>query len=79
MPNTYVDYTGDNTTTSFAFPFPYLDDTHVVVQLDTVALAGGKFVDQTVYYSLHNPNFSFCCYNICYCSSNWRQDKDQKR
>ena len=48
MPNTYVDYTGDNTTTSFAFPFPYLDDTHVVVQLDTVALAGGKFVDQTV-------------------------------
>jgi len=48
MPNTYVDYTGDNTTTSFAFPFPYLDDTHVVVQLDTVALTGGKFVDQTV-------------------------------
>ena len=48
MPNTYVDYTGDNTTTSFAFPFPYLDDTHVVVQIDTAALAGGKFVDQTV-------------------------------
>jgi hypothetical protein len=48
MANTYVDYIGDNTTTSFAFPFPYLDDTHVVVQLDTVALAGGKFVDQTV-------------------------------
>jgi hypothetical protein len=48
MANTYVDYIGDNTTTSFAFPFPYLDDTHIVVQLDTVALAGGKFVDQTV-------------------------------
>ena len=48
MANTYVDYIGDNTTTSFAFPFPYLDDTHIVVQLDTVASAGGKFVDQTV-------------------------------
>ena len=45
MANTYVDYTVGASQTDFAFSFPYLDDTHVVVQLDdsTGASPGGKF------------------------------------
>ena len=45
MANTYVDYTVGASQTDFAFSFPYLDDTHVVVQLDdsTVDSPGGKF------------------------------------
>ncbi len=45
MANTYVDYIVGASQTDFAFSFPYLDDTHVVVQLDdsTGASPGGKF------------------------------------
>ncbi len=45
MANTFVDYTVSASQTDFAFSFPYLDDTHVVVQLDdsTGASPGGKF------------------------------------
>ncbi len=45
MANTYVDYTVGAGQTDFAFSFPYLDDTHVVVQLDdsTGSSPGGKF------------------------------------
>jgi len=45
MANTYVDYTVSASQTDFAFSFPYLDDTHVVVQLDdsTGSSPGGKF------------------------------------
>jgi len=45
MANTFVDYTVGAGQTDFAFSFPYLDDTHVVVQLDdsTGSSPGGKF------------------------------------
>jgi len=48
MANTFVDYTGDNSTTSFAFPFPYLDDSHIVVQIDAASVSGGGFVTKTL-------------------------------
>jgi len=48
MANTFVDYTGDNTTTSFAFSFPYLDDSHIVVQVDQASVSGGAFVTKTL-------------------------------
>lgn len=37
MPNTYVDYTATASQTDFAFSFPYLEDAHVVVEIDGVA------------------------------------------
>ena len=40
---TFADHIGDNSTTSFAFTFPYLDDSHVVVQVDQASVAGGAF------------------------------------
>lgn len=45
MANTFVDYTVSASQTDFAFSFPYLDDSHVVVQLDdsTGSSPGGKF------------------------------------
>ena len=45
MANTFVDYTVGAGQTDFAFSFPYLDDSHVVVQLDdsTGSSPGGKF------------------------------------
>jgi len=57
MPNTYVDYTVTAGQTSFAFSFPYLDDTHVVVQVDdsTVASPGGKFYIVTNYTLQTSP------------------------
>ena len=45
---TFADHTGDNSTTSFAFSFPYLDDSHVVVQVDQASVAGGAFVTKTL-------------------------------
>lgn len=36
MAITYSDYTGDGVETDFAFSFPYLEDTHVVVEVDGV-------------------------------------------
>ena len=36
MANTYVDYTASASQTDFAFSFPYLEDTHVVVEIDGV-------------------------------------------
>lgn len=48
MANTFVDHTGDNTTTSFSFTFPYLDDSHIVVQVDEASVAGGSFVTKTL-------------------------------
>ena len=36
MAITYSDYTGDGTNKDFAFSFPYLEDTHVVVEVDGV-------------------------------------------
>ena len=48
MANTFVDYTGDNTTTSFAFSIPYLDDSHIVVQVDQASVPGGTFVTKTL-------------------------------
>lgn len=36
MAITYSDYTGDGSNTDFAFSFPYLEDTHVVVEVDGV-------------------------------------------
>ena len=48
MANTFVDYTGaDGTGTDnkdFAFSFPYLDDSHIVVQVDQASVPGGAFV-----------------------------------
>jgi hypothetical protein len=45
MANTYVDYTGDGSNTDFAFSFPFLEDSHVVVEVDGVdkTIAGGDF------------------------------------
>lgn len=37
MANTYVDYTATASQTDFAFSFPYLEDAHVVVEIDGVA------------------------------------------
>lgn len=34
MANTYVDYTATSSQTDFAFTFPYLKDTHVIVSID---------------------------------------------
>ena len=34
MPNTYVDYTATASQTDFAFSFPYLEDAHVVVEIN---------------------------------------------
>ena len=36
MANTYVDYTATAGQTDFPFSFPYLEDSHVVVQIDGV-------------------------------------------
>ena len=36
MANTYVDYTATAAQTDFAFSFPYLEDSHVVVEIDSV-------------------------------------------
>lgn len=36
MANTYVDYTATAAQTDFAFTFPYLEDAHVVVEIDGV-------------------------------------------
>ena len=36
MANTYVDYTATASQTDFAFTFPYLEDAHVVVEIDGV-------------------------------------------
>ena len=57
MPNTYVDYTVTAGQTSFAFSFPYLDDTHVVVQVDdsTGLSPGGKFYPVTNYTLQTSP------------------------
>ena len=57
MPNTYVDYTVTAGQTSFAFSFPYLDDTHVVVQVDdsTGNSPGGKFYTVTNYTLQTSP------------------------
>ena len=45
MANTYVDYTGDGSNTDFVFSFPFLEDSHVVVEVDGVdkTIAGGDF------------------------------------
>jgi len=52
MANTFVDYTGaDGTGTDnkdFAFSFPYLDDSHIVVQVDQASVAGGAFVTKAL-------------------------------
>lgn len=52
MANTFVDYTGaDGTGTDnkdFAFSFPYLDDSHIVVQVDQASVSGGAFVTKTL-------------------------------
>ena len=37
MPTTYVDYTATAAQTDFAFSFPYLEDEHVIVQIDGAA------------------------------------------
>jgi len=37
MANTYVDYTATAAQTDFAFSFPYLEDSHVTVEIDGVA------------------------------------------
>ena len=37
MPTTYVDYTATAAQTDFAFSFDYLEDEHVVVEIDGVA------------------------------------------
>ena len=52
MANTFVDYTGadgigtDNK--DFAFSFPYLDDSHIVVQVDQASVPGGAFVTKAL-------------------------------
>jgi hypothetical protein len=45
MAITYSDYTGDGSNTDFAFSFPYLEDTHVVVEVDGVdkTITAGDF------------------------------------
>ena len=52
MANTFVDYTGaDGTGTDnkdFAFSFPYLDDSHIVVQVDQASVPGGAFVTKAL-------------------------------
>ena len=54
---TYVDFTVTAGQTSFAFSFPYLDDTHVVVQVDdsTGNSPGGKFYTVTNYTLQTSP------------------------
>jgi len=57
MPNTYEDHIVTAGQTSFAFSFPYLDDTHVVVQVDdsTGLSPGGKFYPVTNYTLQTSP------------------------
>lgn len=45
MAITYSDYTGDGSNTDFAFSFPYLEDTHVVVEVDGIdkTITAGDF------------------------------------
>ena len=60
MANTFVDYTVGAGQTDFLFPFSYLDDSHVVVQLDdsTSSSPGGKFytVDTGDYTIITSPS-----------------------
>jgi len=39
LPNTYVQYTGNGATTTYAVPFPYISAEHVLVYLNAVATA----------------------------------------
>ena len=46
MANTYVDYTGDGNTTSFAYTFATLSgqqENHIIVEVDDSTTTGGKF------------------------------------
>jgi hypothetical protein len=47
MANTYVDYTATAGQTDFAFSFPYLEDSHVVVEVE------GRSRSNT-HHELHN-------------------------
>ena len=62
---TFADHTGDNSTTSFAFTFPYLDDSHVVVQVDQASVAGGAFVTKalTTDYTIQTSPSSAIIFN----------------
>ncbi len=62
---TFADHTGDNSTTSFAFSFPYLDDSHVVVQVDQASVAGGAFVTKalTTDYTIQTSPSSAIIFN----------------
>ena len=41
MANTYVDYTGNGSTTDFNFSFPYIKTSHVAVEVNDGQGAGG--------------------------------------
>ena len=62
---TFADHTGDNSTTSFAFSFPYLDDSHVVVQVDQASVSGGAFVTKalTTDYTIQTSPTSAIIFN----------------
>jgi len=62
---TFADHTGDNSTTSFAFSFPYLDDSHVVVQVDQASVSGGAFVTKalTTDYTIQTSPSSAIIFN----------------
>lgn len=48
MAYSYVQYTGNGTTTSYAFPFPYLDTTHIKVRVDGVLVGYSLLNSSTV-------------------------------
>jgi|DEB0MinimDraft_10_1074344.scaffolds.fasta_scaffold04492_2 hypothetical protein len=43
MPTTYVDYTATAAQTDFAFTFPYLEDEHVIVEIDGSPISSSLF------------------------------------
>lgn len=54
MPNSYVRFTGDGETTQYTFAFPYLDRSHIQVNLDGIETVEWSFLsDFTVV--LDNP------------------------
>jgi len=63
MANTYVDYTGNGSTTDFNFSFPYIKTSHVVVQVNEGQGAGGlnKWVPKvlTTDYSVETSPTTF--------------------
>ena len=48
MANSYVEYTGNGSTTTYAIPFPFLEDAHVIAEVNgvttSITVSGGNAV-----------------------------------